>query len=328
MFPVVKALEQAAIPFRIAFTGQHTSLYEDVEHLVPTPDYHCQTLVPGQNLNQLMSSIILRMDEVLESCQPRLILVQGDTATVFGASLAAFHKGIAIGHVEAGLRTFNLKSPFPEEGYRTMVSKIARFNWAPTLRAFEVLKKEGVQHVQLTGNTIVDACQFFDCKISYLPKILITLHRRENFGERMRSLFEQLESLAESHPQLEFIFPMHPNPGVQEFRHLLKSVKVIEPLSYIEMIQLLSECQCVITDSGGIQEECATFKKRVLICRDTTERPECIEAGYAKLIDTAIVENFNWAIQSTPWEGENPYGAGNAAQIIVKDIEGFLKVQS
>ena len=160
----------------------------------------------------------------------------------------------------------------------------------------------------------------YNYEIQYGNKILITLHRRENFGGNLESIFKQNNKLAEKHPELDFIFPMHPNPNVQKLKHLLNNINVIEPLGYKELIKLLSEVKFVISDSGGIQEECAAFKKKILVCRDTTERPEGIDSGFAKIVGIDVKNNFNWALDSPKWNGENPYGNGEAAKKIIDTI--------
>ena len=161
----------------------------------------------------------------------------------------------------------------------------------------------------------------FDYPIQYNNKILVTLHRRENFGKNMKKIFKEIEVLAIEYPELEFIFPMHPNPNVQELKNILKHINVINPLQYSDMIRLISEVKFVISDSGGIQEECAAFNKKILVCRDTTERPEGIEVGFAKLVHTDIINNFNWANDFPKWSGSNPYGSGDAA---VRIVDSFI----
>ena len=182
------------------------------------------------------------------------------------------------------------------------------------------LEKEKVKNIFITGNTVIDACKYFNYKISYNNQILITLHRRENFGEKLKSMFKQINELSKKYSEFEFIFPMHPNPNVQKYRELLDNVKIIKPLKYKEMIKLLSQVKFVISDSGGIQEECAAFNKKILVCRDTTERPEGVDAGFAKVIGTNITDNFDWMINNSKWSGENPYGNGNAAEKIIKTL--------
>ena len=288
--------------------------------LVPNPDYNLNVMTHDQTLTQILSSISLKFGEILNIEKPDLLIVQGDTTTVAVCALIAYYEQIPIGHVEAGLRTFNLNSPFPEEGNRQIVSRISNFNWAPTKLAADQLKKENVQNIFITGNTVIDACNNYNYKIKYEDEVLITLHRRENFGENLKKIFTQINNLAKKYPKLNFIFPMHPNPNVQKLKYLLDNVNVIEPLSYKDLIELLSRVKFVISDSGGIQEECAAFKKKILVCRDTTERPEGIDAGFAKIVGTDVMNNFNWAYNDYKWDGTNPYGNGNSSQKIVDSI--------
>ena len=257
---------------------------------------------------------------ILKEENADLVIVQGDTSTVLACSLNAFYQNIDIGHVEAGLRSFNLSSPFPEEGNRQIVSRIATFNWAPTEEAKKNLEREGISNIILTGNTIVDICNQFNYNIEYKNKILITIHRRENFGKNIIKIFNEINQLAKKHNNVEFIFPMHPNPNVQKHKDLLSNVKIIKPLGYSQLLKLLSQVKCVISDSGGIQEECASFKKKILVCRNNTERPEGIKSGFAKIIGTEIINNFNWAFNDCEWSGENPYGDGNATDKIINSI--------
>ena len=316
-------MDKRDISFKTIFTGQHRELYEDVKDLVPTPDYHLSIMEKNQTLTDILSKISLTFGEILNKESPDLLIVQGDTSTVAVTSLIAFYEKIPVGHVEAGLRTYNLGSPFPEEGNRQIVSRFAQYNWAPTEWAANNLKNEMVGNIFVTGNTVIDSCLNFNFPITYNNKILVTLHRRENFGAKMTKLFTELECLAKKHPKLEFIFPMHPNPNVQKLRPILKNINIINPLGYSDMMELLSQVKFVISDSGGIQEECAAFRKKVLVCRDTTERPEGIEAGFAKLIDTNIIQNFEWANKNPKWEGKNPYGIGNASKIIIDSILNY-----
>jgi UDP-N-acetylglucosamine 2-epimerase (non-hydrolysing) len=319
--PVIAELHRRKIPCVTVFTGQHRELYEDVRELVPTPDYSLAIMQQNQSLNDIVSRIAASFVPVLRESAPELLIVQGDTSTAAVSALLAFYERIPIGHIEAGLRTFDLSSPFPEEGNRQLISRIARYNWAPTQKAADHLHAEGISAVQVTGNTVVDSCLSFNFPSSYSNKIIITLHRRENFGAKMESQFEQIESLASAHPELEFIFPMHPNPNVQRYRDILQHVKVCAPWSYPQMIEQLSQARFVISDSGGIQEECAAFGKKILVCRDTTERPEGVEAGFARLVDCDIAGNFDWANDNPHWQGTNPFGDGRAAQRIVDTFD-------
>ena len=291
-----------------------------MKDLVPKPDFHLNIMSANQTLTDILSNISSKFGKILKSENPDLLIVQGDTSTVAVCALIAYYERIPIGHVEAGLRTFNLQSPFPEEGNRQIVSRIADYNWAPTELAAEQLRKENVKNIFVTGNTVIDACRDFKYKISYNNQILITLHRRENFGEKLRSMFHQINDIAKIYSKNEFIFPMHPNPNVQKHKNLLKNVKVVNPLKYKDMIKLLSKVSFVISDSGGIQEECAAFNKKILVCRDTTERPEGISSGFAKIVGSNIVDNFKWAIDNPKWIGNNPYGNGDAAKKIIKTL--------
>ena len=323
--PVIESLAAEGVLFKTLFTGQHDELFEDVAHLLPEPHIRLGTMRKGQSPGDVMQRVMAETGPLLQSETPRLVVVQGDTTTAVALALSAFYQGISVGHVEAGLRTHDLNAPFPEELNRQLISRVAQLNWAPTTTAKENLEAEGCDGTVVTGNTVVDACLKYNFPVKYGDKILITLHRRENFGETMAEMFRQIEHLASSNSDLEFIFPMHPNPEVVKHRNLLKSVKVIEPLPYEELLRLLSEVRFVISDSGGIQEECATFRKKVLVCRDKTERPEGVEAGFAKIVGTEIEGNFSWANDLPDWSGDNPYGDGRAAKRIVSHIQDHLE---
>jgi len=318
--PVILELDKRGLSFKTVFTGQHQELYDDVKDLLPKPDYHLSIMQENQTLTNIMSAISSRFGEILIDEAPDLLIVQGDTSTVAISALIAFYERIPVGHVEAGLRTYDLSSPFPEEGNRQIVSRLAKYNWAPTKLAAKQLKEEKVHNIIVTGNTIVDACNNFNYPIAYENKVLITLHRRENFGIKMEKIFNEIELLALKHAELEFIFPMHPNPNVQKLKPILKHVNVIDTLGYSKMMKLLASVKFVISDSGGIQEECATFNKKVLVCRNTTERSEGIDAGFAKLVDTDIINNFQWANDNPEWKGKNPFGDGKASKYIVDSI--------
>ena len=318
--PVIRELSNRNIPHKTIFIGQHRELYEDVKNLVPTPNFSLNIMKENQSLSDILERTSSGLSKLLLDEKPNLLIVQGDTATVAICALMAFYQKIPLGHIEAGLRTYDLNSRYPEEGNIQIVSRISTYNWAPTLLAEKQLKEEKVHNVILTGNTIVDACTRFRYPIKYNNQILITLHRRENFGNKMKKIFKEIETLAIKHPELEFIFPMHPNPNVRKLKSILKHVNVINPLGYAEMIELLSKVKFVISDSGGIQEECASYRKKVLICRNTTERPEGIDAGFSKLVDTDVIRYFPWANDSPEWSGKNPYGDGNASKKIVDSI--------
>lgn len=320
---VIEELTAREISFRTLFTGQHDELFSDVADLIPQPDMNLGIMKAEQTAADVFGRVVSEAAIILRREQPSLVIVQGDTSTAAAVALTAFYEEIPVGHVEAGLRTYDIQAPWPEEANRQLISRVSHFHWAPTETAAENLRKEGVSNVLVTGNTIVDICSRHDLPVSYGMKVLVTLHRRENFGNRMETLFRQLDELATKHRDLEFIFPMHPNPEVQRHKDLLKNVNVVQPLQYRPLLKLLSEARFVISDSGGIQEECAVFRKKVLVCRDKTERPEGVEAGLAKMVGADITGNFAWANDSPEWEGENPYGDGKAAERIVNSIENI-----
>ena len=322
--PVIDALSSREISFMTVFTGQHESLFDDVASLIPLPDVSCDIMEEGQSPSDVMSRILSRMPHYYDRFKPKIVVVQGDTTTAAAVALSAYYHGLPVGHVEAGLRTHDLSAPFPEELNRQLIARIAQLNWAPTSKARENLKAEGCDGIIVTGNTVIDSCLQRNLKVKYGDKVLVTLHRRENFGEKMASLFRQVEQFARENPQLEFIFPMHPNPQVMKHRNLLEAVVVVDPLNYDDLLELLSKVRFVISDSGGIQEECAAFQKKVLVCRKKTERPEGVDAGLARTVGTDIGNNFKWANDSPEWTGENPYGDGKAAERIVNHIKDYL----
>ncbi len=321
--PVIDELKARGLPFKTVFTGQHKDLYLQFKNAVPKPDY-CLEMQASRTLSDTMAAIIVYLDQILAKGEVKLLIVQGDTASTFACALSAFNQKVAIGHVEAGLRTYNLASPFPEEGYRQMISRIATLHWAPTDNALTNLKKEGMSHARMTGNTVMDSCMATHYPISYSNKVLVTLHRRENFGERMIKLFNEIEELAYRHPELEVLFPMHPNPQVRMHKDIFKKVQVIEPLEYLDTLKLISEAKFIISDSGGLQEECVAFRKKILICRENTERPESIEVGIGKIVNTDILANYRWAYDEPEWIGVNPYGEGNARKAIVNHIVEYF----
>ena len=326
LFPIINLLIEKKIQYKLVFTAQHTSLYEDVKHLIPIPDYNFKIDDKKHSLSEKLSLIISKSGELIEKLTPKLIIVQGDTLSSLGPSISAFYNKISVGHVEAGLRTYNQNSPFPEELHRQIISKTSRFNWAPTFNAKKNLEKEGVENILVTGNTIIDASSCFNFPITYEDKILITIHRRENFGDSIIKIFKDLNKLAKKFKNLEFIFPLHPNPKVVKNKDLLDNINIINPLKYEEFLKLLSKVKFVISDSGGIQEECAFFRKKILICRNETERIEGIDCGLSKLVGNKINENFSWANNNPQWNGNNPYGDGKASERIVDDINRYIKI--
>lgn len=326
--PVIDELRARGIRFKTVFTGQHKDMYLQLKNSIPTPDYWLDVMRIRSSLADTISSIILKMDQILAKGETRFLIVQGDTSSSFACALSAFNNKVPIGHVEAGLRTYNIGSPFPEEGYRQMMARIATLHWAPTKKALDNLSSEGIKNARLTGNTIIDACSTRNLEIKYGNTVLVTINRRENYGERMKKIFSEIEELAGKQSDLEFIFPMSPNPNVKSNKYLFKKVKVIDSQDYGEIVRLISQSRFVISDSGGLQEECAAFKKKILICRENTERPEGIEVGIGKLVNTDILNNYRWAYDQPEWNGFNPFGDGKARIAIVDHLQEYLGTHS
>ncbi len=292
-------------------TGQHKEMLAQViDFFNLNIDYCLNVMTSNQSLSDLTSKLSQRLDHVITQVKPDWVIVQGDTTTCFVGSLIAFYHKTKVAHVEAGLRTYNLHSPFPEELNRQLVSKIANIHFAPTKLAEQNLLSEGVdkKKVLVTGNTVIDAIQIAKSKVFWKDAwqknigvvkdlieqsskyFLLTVHRRENQGEGMLSIFSAIKVLAESSPSIHFIFPVHLSPKVRESAYALlrgmDNIHLVEPLGYDEMVYCLKHCFLVLTDSGGIQEEAPAFGKPILVLRNTTERPEGVEAGVAKLIGT------------------------------------------
>lgn len=346
MAPVIHELKKRNISFKVCVTGQHkTMLYEVLEFFEVKPEYSLDVMSPGQSLNALSAKILLAVDKVLQKEEPDVVLVHGDTATSSMASLAAYHRGIKVAHVEAGLRTYNKNAPFPEEIYRQLTARIADIHFAPTERAKKNLLREGIAEstIFVTGNTIVDALMYGKIKkrkniqIEELSKllnpekklILVTGHRRENFGPGLSNLCEALKDIVKK-ADVEVLFPVHLNPAVQEAVYAClkddKSIHLVDPVQYTTMLWLLEKCYLVISDSGGIQEETPSFRKPVIVTREVTERMEGVEAGFAVLAGTSkekIEEETLRLLEiSTDFEKmKNPYGDGFAAQRIGDILE-------
>ena len=354
MAPVYKQFQlfQDFFETRICVTAQHREMLDQVLlffNLIP--DYDLNLMKPGQNLHELTSSVIIGLKDVYLDFNPNFVLVHGDTTTSFAASLAAFYLGIKVAHIEAGLRTHDKWSPFPEEINRQLTSRIADFHFAPTISAKENLLKEGVglNQIIVTGNTVIDAlfmataklATYEDQEIISLKKIvndkrrliLVTGHRRENFGDGFIEICEALLELAISNPEIDIIYPVHLNPNVLEPVHEIlgkqANIYLIEPLAYPAFVWLMHKSYIIITDSGGIQEEAPSLGKPVLVMRNTTERPEAVEAGVVKLVGTNRVKIVEEAIKLlndrvhylSMSSAENPYGKGIASQLIVEKFK-------
>ena len=309
------------------------------------PDFDLDIMSPGQTLSDITSKILIELKPILEDYEPDIVLVHGDTATTFAASLAAYYQKIAVGHIEAGLRTGNIYSPWPEEANRKLTSSIAQYHFAPTKGSKENLLKESVpsNNILVTGNTVIDALFWvkrkFEAdesinaemavKFNYLDfkkkLILVTGHRRESFGAGFERICEALRKIASLHPNIQILYPVHLNPNVQEpVNRLLKDLKnvfLIEPQSYLPFCYLMNRSTIILTDSGGIQEEAPSLGKPVLVMRNTTERPEAVDAGTVCLVGTdidLIVNKVNTLLTDTSQyakmsESQNPYGDGLAA---------------
>ncbi len=353
MVPIIMALRQQNVEISVCKTGQHTDMVDSVLSVFNIKA-NIDFSIMGQtdNLNDTVALLLQKFQAYFDEFRPDLLFVQGDTASVFAGAIAAFNQQIPIAHVEAGLRTGNLASPWPEEGFRSMISPVINYHFAPTLVSESNLIKEGIpkEKIFVTGNTVIDALHLADNLIVSqnvrlnLPaeittsnnkkQILITGHRRENFGEGLENLCKALSRLAERYSDFDFVFPVHLNPIVQEqvgnffARQQLKNIKLIGPQPYLEFIWLMKKSFLIITDSGGIQEEAPGLGIPVLVTRDTTERPEGIIAGTVRLIGTSETSLFeatcnlidNKAEYMVMATATNPYGDGKAAQRIIEII--------
>jgi UDP-N-acetylglucosamine 2-epimerase (non-hydrolysing) len=333
---------------KVCITAQHREMLDQVlDFFEIVPDVDLNLMTNGQSLSALTTRIISNIEPVLQKYKPDSLVVQGDTTTVLAASLAAFYQQIPIAHVEAGLRSNNLSSPFPEEANRLLVSKLAHWHFCPTEQAQLNLKVENItKNVSVVGNSVVDALQLGISMLSDHEKkhdyllgddsrnkiLLVTGHRRESFGQGFLAICQALLRLAQKYPALKIIYPVHLNPRVQEpVKRILgdeKNCHLIEPVTYPEMLFLLQNCDIVLTDSGGIQEEAPSLGKPVLVMRDVTERIEGIQAGTAKLVGTnieAIVANVEELLDDEDKyrqmaKAHNPYGDGKTAIKILKEL--------
>jgi UDP-N-acetylglucosamine 2-epimerase (non-hydrolysing) len=346
MAPVIHELKKHKLDFKVCVTAQHREMLDQVlDFFELVPDHDLDLMQPNQSLNELSSKILKEIDDVLGKEQTDVVLVQGDTTSATMVSLAAFHRRIKVGHIEAGLRTYNKTAPFPEEINRQLTARIADLHFAPTIKAYSNLIKEQIPKDQLyiTGNTVVDALQWAIRKMESGPLseeikkikallnpnkklILVTGHRRENFGEGLLHICEALLEISER-KDVELIYPVHLNPNVtgpvQKLLGNKTNIHLIAPVAYPTMLWLMQECNLMISDSGGIQEEAPTFKKPFLVTREVSERMEGVEAGFSFLVGTdkvKIVEEAIRLLNEPPdFSGiENPYGDGKAAFKIVE----------
>jgi len=361
MAPVVRALSDpgSGVETRLVLTGQHADLVDEaLAVLGMEPHWALGIMQPDQSLYDLAHECLDGLRDVVREWRPELMLVQGDTATVFLGALVGYFEGIPVGHVEAGLRTGDLRRPFPEEGFRRLTGVLARIHFAPTARARENLLREGVpaERIHVTGNTVVDALHAITARneaprnpvlaqllaaggdeAAPAPFVLLTAHRRESFGEPMERIFRGVLELVSVRPDLQILYPVHPNPGVEEpARRILGGharIHLVEPLGYRDVALALKGAALVLTDSGGIQEEAPSFGTPVLVLREVTERPEGVEAGVAFLVGSdpeLLVREATRILDEGPAGKErgregNPYGDGRAGRRIAEVVERFLE---
>lgn len=354
MAPLVHALaSDERFEAKCCVTAQHREMLDQVLELFEIkPDYDLNLMKAGQTLNDVTARIVQELKPVLEEFKPDVVLVHGDTATTFAASLAAYYEQIAVGHVEAGLRTGNIYSPWPEEANRRLTGVLTKYHFAPTQTSKENLLKENFdpENVIVTGNTVIDALLMIkekidtddDLKRTLLAQfplldddkklILVTGHRRESFGGGFERICEALAITAKNHPETQILYPMHLNPNVREpVNRILGgiiNIHLIEPQQYLPFIYLMSRAHIILTDSGGIQEEAPSLGKPVLVMRDTTERPEAVEAGTVKLVGTDVNEIVSsldvLLVDQAAYQkmsfAHNPYGDGKACQRILNEL--------
>lgn len=354
MAPVIRELRRREDAFAsfVVNTGQHREMcqpYLDLFSIVPDSDL--AIMEAGQTPNDIVSNILKAFPNVLTECKPDIVLVQGDTSSALAAALAAYHARTMVGHVEAGLRTGDKYNPFPEEINRRLIGGIADYHFAPTIAARSNLEKEGIspQRIFVTGNTVIDALKDlvssgrvladrFPVGIDFQGRrvICVTTHRRESFGAPLRNTLAALKHIAGAYPDVEIVIPVHYNPNVRTAVYSMLEgvprIHLIEPLSYEQFVYLLNKCYLVLTDSGGIQEEAPSLSKPVLVLRETTERPEGVQAGTARLVGTdtqAIISATSELLDDKAAYGRmanatNPYGDGHAAKYIVDILERDL----
>ncbi|GAB5482727.1 MAG: UDP-N-acetylglucosamine 2-epimerase (non-hydrolyzing) [Parasphingorhabdus sp.] len=354
MAPVVKAIAKAPeLESMVCVTGQHAEMLKQVNDLFEiVPDIDLKIMRAGQGLTHITTTVLEKMEEVITEFQPDFVLVHGDTTTSTATALAAFYAGIQIGHVEAGLRTYNLQSPWPEEANRQITGRLANIHFAPTETAAKNLLREGApaSSIEVTGNTVIDALKLVVSKLDKDEElrasmkdnfttlredsrlILVTGHRRESFGGGFERICAALVEIAEEFPDVDIVYPVHLNPEVQRpverFLSGISNIHLVEPQGYLPFVYLMNRCDLIVTDSGGVQEEAPSLGKPVLVMRDTTERMEAVDAGTVKLVGTdvqKIVDNVRLLLtDQTAYAkmsgSHNPYGDGNACGRIVRRL--------
>lgn len=365
MAPLVKEFQKHPEQFEtiVCVTGQHREMLDQVLHLFDIkPDYDLNIMKQGQDLYDVTARVLVGMRDVLKEAQPDVVLVHGDTTTSTASALAAFYQQIPVGHIEAGLRTHNIYSPWPEEMNRLITSRIATYNFSPTPLSKQNLLSEGVSEdkIVVTGNTVIDALYAvvnkiksdaqMNCQLQEILKVagydierlnvnrklvLITGHRRENFGDGFINMCSAIKKLTEKYPEVDFVYPMHLNPNVRKPIHevfgeenVISNMFFIEPLEYLPFVFLMEKSDVVLTDSGGIQEEAPGLGKPVLVMRDTTERPEALDAGTVKLVGTnydKIVKEVSALLDDESYynrmsKAVNPYGDGLACSRVIEKL--------
>lgn len=358
MAPLVKAFKDEVSSFetKVCITAQHREMLDQVLSFFEiTPDYDLDLMKPNQNLYSLTADIITNLKPILEEFKPDYVYVHGDTTTTMAASIASFYSGAKVCHVEAGLRTFNKRSPFPEEMNRSVTGSIADYHFSPTETSKKNLLEENIdaRNILITGNTVIDALKYSNAKVNSLGfnnqeiksikvilestkrLILVTGHRRENHGQGFVNIYNALKQIVQENSDIQVIYPVHLNPNVQKpVYEILKDVPnltLIAPLSYPAFIWLMSQSYIIITDSGGVQEEAPSLGKPVLVMRDTTERPEAVDAGTVLLVGTdtrKIVSEANNLLNDNSFYSRmsmlhNPYGDGTACKKIVEYIKNI-----
>mgnify|MGYP000361930054 CR=1 FL=1 len=350
MAPLVLRLRQS-LEVKVCVTGQHRQMLDQVLGLFQiVPDYDLNLMKPNQNLANLTAEVLNGVTQILQKRKFDWVLVQGDTTSTMAGAMAAFYQKVRVGHVEAGLRTYNLNSPFPEELNRQVTSKMAQLHFAPTAESKQNLLKEGFSenNISITGNTVIDALHWvlehstpldlaLPIDLQQSRMILVTGHRRENFGEGFQQICEALQTIALQQPDVQIVYPVHLNPNVLEpvnrILSNLPNMHLLEPLEYPQFVHLMNQSALILTDSGGVQEEAPSLGKPVLVMRDTTERPEAVQAGTVKLVGanqrTIVDETIRLLNDSEAYRkmafAHNPYGDGTASNKIMDALMSFEK---
>ncbi|WP_431212344.1 non-hydrolyzing UDP-N-acetylglucosamine 2-epimerase [Puia sp. P3] len=342
---ILEIKEHRDLKLSIVNTGQHKEMVHELEQLFGiVPDYSLDIMRHDQTLTDIMKNVAITVEPVLKELRPDIVILQGDTSTVATVGTICFYNKIPVGHVEAGLRSYNLEEPFPEEFNRRVISIMARLNFAPTAQSADNLLREGIpaEKIFVTGNTVVDMVRLARQRITQHSngterKILVTAHRRENHGEGIDNIIAAIKEVSRLYPDLVFTWPVHPNPNVKQtvYQQLqgMKNIRLTDPMGYMDLIKEIDTSFLVWSDSGGIQEECPSFKKPLLILRNITERPEVVTSGFGELIGTdtdrivrrtveLLSDNESYRKMTS---GKNPFGDGTASRQIVDILRDYYK---